>query len=97
MLLVDCAACLHRPPNIRQSPECGGRTSFVWKGHPPYLGTRKKNPVGIQGRLRSRVGSFPEARPVLGEVAVGNRGPLVGRLWVLPAVGLFRPPCMPAV
>ena len=24
--------------------------------------------VGAQGRLRSRVGSFPEARPVLGEV-----------------------------
>ena len=48
------------------------------EGTPALLGNRKKNPVGAQGRLRSRVGSFPEARLVLGEVtealcAAGDR------------------------
>ena len=37
-------------------------------GHPPYLGIKEIGPVGAQGRHRSRVGSFPEARLVLGEV-----------------------------
>ena len=37
-------------------------------GHRPHLGSRKKDPVGAQGRLRSRVGSFPESRLVLEEV-----------------------------
>ena len=31
------------------------------------MGNRKENPVGAQGRLRSHVGSFPDARLVLGE------------------------------
>ena len=36
--------------------------------HPPYLSIEEIGPVGEQGRHCSRVGSFPEARPVLGEV-----------------------------
>ena len=42
------------------------------------MGNRKENPAGAQERLRSLVGSFPEARLVFGEVtealcAAGNR------------------------
>ena len=102
MLLVDCAACLHRPPNIRQSPECGGRTSFVWKGHPPYLGTRKKNPVGIQAQKSCRQFPRGQAGPwggCCGEQRTSG-GAVVGVAsgWIIPptlyAGGLIIPPSL---
>ena len=37
------------------------------EGTPVLLGYLEVEPVGAQGRPRSRVGSFPEVRPVLGE------------------------------
>ena len=66
--LVDCGACFRRPHTIFgrvRNVEVKPRT---FDGTPPYLGIRKYDPVGAQGRLRSPVGRFPEARPVLGEV-----------------------------
>ena len=53
-------------PKYRQSPECGGRTSSVRRDTRPTWVLGSRTPLA-QGRLRSRVGSFPEARPVLGE------------------------------
>ena len=53
-ILVDCGACFSRPHNIF------GRVRSV-EVKPPVVD-------GTPALLRSRVGSFPEARPVLGEV-----------------------------
>ena len=65
--LVDCGACFSRPHNIF------GR---VWNVEvkPPILDTRpswvlrSQDPVGAQGRHRSRVGNLSEAMPAFGEV-----------------------------
>ena len=57
---VDCGPCFRRPHSIF------GRVRNV-EVKPLTLNGTPALP-GAQGRHRSRVGSFPEARPVLGEV-----------------------------
>ena len=79
-----------RSPNKRQSPVYGGRSSNICLGPPPWSGNSSNHPAGTEERLLRLVGSFPEARPVLGEAAedlcVGGRhsGSGVRRQWFPP-------------